>query len=144
MSKMSSPFKHPKSGTYYLRKGVPHHLIPIIGKREFKQSLRTKDLREAKKRIIPLLADIDEQLDHAELMLKGKATQELSLRDCQLIANRWYVSAREKVQRTDSFDNSLVYHNGENEGLRRGSSQGMDFDINRDPHWFGFTDTLSL
>ena len=99
MSKMSSPFKHPKSGTYYLRKGVPKHLVPIIGKRGFKQSLRTKDLREAKKRIIPLLADIDKQLDHAELTLKGETGYELNLRDCQIIANRCYVSAREKVQK---------------------------------------------
>jgi integrase len=141
---MSSPFKHPKSGTYYLRKGVPKHLVPIIGKREFKQSLRTKDLREAKKRIIPLLADIDEQLDHAELTLKGEATQELSLRDCQIIANRWYVLTRDEVQKTDSYDDFLVFHNSENEHLVWDSADDKPRDASIYPHWFGLTDTLTL
>jgi hypothetical protein len=83
MSIMSSPFKHPKSGIYYLRKGVPKRLVPIIGKAVFKQSLNTKDLREAKSLIIPLLADVDNQIRLAELQLTDDSSQELSLRDCQ-------------------------------------------------------------
>ncbi|WP_032096029.1 MULTISPECIES: site-specific integrase [unclassified Alteromonas] len=144
MSIMSSPFKHPSSGTYYLRKGVPKHLTSVIGKTEFKQSLRTKDLREAKKRIIPLLADIDQQLDFAELTLRGENNHELSLRDCQIIANRWYVSAREKVQKTDSYDDFLVYHNQRNEGLVWDSSQKDYRNLEVYAHWFGLSDTLSL
>ena len=144
MSKMSSPFKHPKSGTYYLRKGVPKHLVPVIGKTVFKQSLRTKDIREAKKLIVPLLADIDRQLDYAELNLKGDNSHELTLRDCQIIANRWYVSAREKMQQTDSYDDFLVYHNAENEGLEWDSTGVSCRDANIYPHWFTLSDTLSL
>lgn len=117
----------------------------MIGKTEFKQSLRTKDLREAKKRIIPLLADIDQQLDFAELTLMGENNHELSLRDCQIIANRWYVSTREKVQKkTDSYDDFLVYHNQENEGLVWDSSQKDYRNLEVYTHWFGFSDTLSL
>ena len=144
MSKMSSPYKHPQSGTYYLRKGVPKHLVPIIGKTVFKQSLRTKNLPEAKKRIIPLLADIDQQLDFAELTLNGNTTHELSLRDCQIIANRWYIYARNEVQRTDSFDDFLVYHNSENEDLVWDSSGTEHRNGNIYTHWFGVSDTLSL
>ncbi|MFT5923788.1 MAG: hypothetical protein ACI9LE_000774 [Paraglaciecola sp.] len=88
MSIMSSPFKHPNSGIYYLRKGVPKRLVPVIGKAVYKQSLNTKDLREAKRRIIPLLADVDYQFELAELKLKGITSHELSLRDCQIIDNR--------------------------------------------------------
>ena len=98
MSIMSSPFKHPKSGNYTLRKGVPKRLVPIIGKAVFKQSLNTKDLREAKSLIIPLLADVDNQIRLAELQLTDDSSQELSLRDCQIIANRWYVDALEDIQ----------------------------------------------
>lgn len=39
---MSRPWKHPKTGIYWLRRGVPDDLRPIIGKREIKLSLKTK------------------------------------------------------------------------------------------------------
>ncbi|AEE21771.1 integrase [Glaciecola sp. 4H-3-7+YE-5] len=83
MSIMSSPFKHPKSGIYTHRNGVPKRLVPKIGKAVFKQSLNTKDLRESKSLIIPLLADVDNQIRLAELQLTDDSSQELSLRDCQ-------------------------------------------------------------
>lgn len=110
MSVMSSPFKHPDSGIYYLKKGVPKRLVSIIGKAVFKQSLNTKDLREAKKLIIPLLADIDHQIELAELNFKGMTSHGLSLRDCQIVANRWYVHTRAEIQATDSYNDFLVYN----------------------------------
>jgi hypothetical protein len=42
---MSRPWKHPSSGVYWLRKGVPEELRALLGKREKKRSLRTKDPR---------------------------------------------------------------------------------------------------
>ncbi|GAC11033.1 phage integrase, putative [Paraglaciecola chathamensis S18K6] len=144
MSIMSSPFKHPKSGIYYLRKGVPKRLVPIIGKAVFKQSLNTKDLREAKSLIIPLLADVDNQIRLAELQLTDDSSQELSLRDCQIIANRWYVHTRDKIQATDNYEDFLVYHNKGNEHLHWDSNGKTSRDGNIYPHWFGLSDTLSL
>ena len=47
---MSRPFKHPRSGVYYLRKGVPEDLRELVGKREEKRSLETRDPAEAKRR----------------------------------------------------------------------------------------------
>ncbi|WP_318248987.1 site-specific integrase [Paraglaciecola chathamensis] len=141
---MSSPFKHPKSGIYYLRKGVPKRLVPIIGKAVFKQSLNTKDLREAKSLIIPLLADVDNQIRLAELQLTDDSSQELSLRDCQIIANRWYVHTRDKIQATDNYEDFLVYHNKGNEHLHWDSNGKTSRDGNIYPHWFGLSDTLSL
>jgi hypothetical protein len=36
---MSRPQKHPSSGVYWLRKGVPKDLRGLVGKREEKRSL---------------------------------------------------------------------------------------------------------
>ncbi|GAC22507.1 hypothetical protein GMES_0197 [Paraglaciecola mesophila KMM 241] len=45
-----------------------------------------------------MLADVDNQIRLAELQLTDDSSQELSLRDCQIIANRWYVDALEDIQ----------------------------------------------
>jgi len=37
---MSRPWKHPNSGVFWLRKGVPEDLRKIVGKREEKRSLQ--------------------------------------------------------------------------------------------------------
>jgi integrase len=46
--KMTQPVKHPKTGIYQFRKRVPKHLIRILGKREEKVTLATRDPAEAK------------------------------------------------------------------------------------------------
>jgi Domain of unknown function (DUF6538) len=38
---MSPPWKHPSSGVFWLRKGVPEDLRKLVGKREEKRSLQT-------------------------------------------------------------------------------------------------------
>lgn len=45
---MASPFKHPKSSVYYIRRAVPADLREVLGKTEYLKSLGTKDAREAK------------------------------------------------------------------------------------------------
>lgn len=45
---MPRPFKHPKTGVYYFRVRVPADLVPVIGKKEIKTSLGTKDPATAK------------------------------------------------------------------------------------------------
>ena len=44
---MSRPFKHPKTGVYYFRKVVPDDMRELVGKREVRVSLKTKNPREA-------------------------------------------------------------------------------------------------
>ena len=41
-----------QGGTYYFRMSIPEHLRPVVGKREFFFSLRTKDRAEAKRRVL--------------------------------------------------------------------------------------------
>jgi hypothetical protein len=45
---MSRPWKHPKTGIFWLRKGVPENLRAVAGKHEEKFSLKTRDPAEAK------------------------------------------------------------------------------------------------
>ena len=56
---MSRPWKHPNSGVYWLRKGVPEDLRELVGKREEKRSLGTRDPVEAKRRHAEALAEIE-------------------------------------------------------------------------------------
>jgi hypothetical protein len=56
---MSRPWKHPNSGVYWLRKGVPEDLRKLVGKREEKRSLQTRDPVQAKRRHAEALAEIE-------------------------------------------------------------------------------------
>ena len=58
---MSRPFKHPKTGVYYFRKAVPDDLRGIIGKREVKISLGTKNPAEAKTKYAKKAAEVEER-----------------------------------------------------------------------------------
>lgn len=62
MSLMTTrPWKHPKTGIYYLRRAVPADLLALIGKREEKISLGTKDPVRAKSLHARALLELDER-----------------------------------------------------------------------------------
>ena len=56
---MARPFRHPKTGIFWLRKRVPEDLRPIVGKREEKFSLKTRDPSEAKRLHAEALAALE-------------------------------------------------------------------------------------
>jgi len=56
---MARPWKHPNSGVYWLRKRVPDDLLKLVGKREEKRSLQTRDPAEAKRRHAEALVEIE-------------------------------------------------------------------------------------
>lgn len=63
--------RHPKSGVYRYRKGVPEHLRPYLpephtGKRELIFSLRTKNLSDAKRIHIEVAHEAEKLIDHAK------------------------------------------------------------------------------
>lgn len=47
--RMATPFKHPRTGGYYIRRAVPEDLREALGRAEYKKSLGTKDPAEAKR-----------------------------------------------------------------------------------------------
>ena len=56
---MSRPYKHPKTGIYWLRKRVPDELRALVGKREELRSLKTRDPDEAKRLFATALAEVE-------------------------------------------------------------------------------------
>ena len=85
---MSRPWKHPSSGVYWLRKGVPEDLRKLVGKREEKRSLQTRDPAEAKRRHAEALAEIEARW--ANLRAGPKALTEREAHQMAvLIHDRW-------------------------------------------------------
>lgn len=58
---MTRPWKHPDSGYYWFRKRVPDDLRSLIGKREERFSLGTRDPAEAKRLHVIKLAEVEER-----------------------------------------------------------------------------------
>ena len=56
---MTRPWKHPKTGIFWLRRRIPKDLVDLLGKREEKRSLGTRDPAEAKRRLVQVLAEVD-------------------------------------------------------------------------------------
>lgn len=92
---MARPWKHPKTGVYWLRKRVPDDLKPLIGKLEEKQSLRTKDASEARR-------------------LHAKALAELEQRWANLRAPARTISELEAFQMVQVFEQNVLHHHAQN------------------------------
>jgi hypothetical protein len=58
---MTRPQKHPDSGYYWFRKRVPDDLRDLVGKREERFSLGTRDPSEAKRLHALRLAEVEER-----------------------------------------------------------------------------------
>lgn len=74
---MARPWKHPKTGIYWLRRAVPADLRAAVGKREEKQSLGTKDPAQARVLHAKALAAIEERWAGLRRPLRAIEPQEL-------------------------------------------------------------------
>lgn len=63
MSRLSQPFRDPRTGVFYFRRMVPKALRPILGKWEWKRSLGTKYLAEAKTRYLQEALNYESAID---------------------------------------------------------------------------------
>ncbi len=102
---MADPFKHPKSGIYYLRRKVPPTLQRALGL-EYKKSLRTRDPVQAKFEFARAWAASEEAFATARAELKG--VEAISAFDAQQLAARWFRAEQEKLERTGRFTSVLV------------------------------------
>jgi integrase len=82
---MPQPFKRPETQVYYYRKVVPAHLRHALGRTEFRISLGTKDLREAKRRYTEKAAEVEATLARA-----GGVPVTLTNREVHAVAGVWY------------------------------------------------------
>lgn len=82
---MSRPWKHPDTGVYYYRRGIPDDLKDAIGRREEKRSLFTKDPVAAKVAHAIIAAEIEEKWRNLR-----KGVQSISNRQAHAIAGEFY------------------------------------------------------
>ena len=70
------PWKHPNSATYYLRRAVPLELRALVGKREEKVSLGTKDPEEAKRLHAVALVELEQRWAALRMGPRGLSERE--------------------------------------------------------------------
>ena len=138
MGAIATPYKDPKSGIYYVRVAFPANVRHIIGKRELKMSLRTKDSREAKLRAIEPTQDAYTQIELARAKLSVTSNVELTPRDCAVIAQRWYARVRSNIEAGGDTPEFISYDVG------KLSDTGLTDESLEVTFTFGFTDTLSI
>lgn len=131
MSRMATPHKDPKSGVYYFRMAVPKDLVPIIGKTAFKTSLKTKSLTEAKRIFPSYLEEAHREIELAKLKLSDEPSVNLTVRDCVILAERWYMRVRDRMEASGDFTEILV---------RDAQWCGGEYQF----HEFGLSDTLPI
>jgi hypothetical protein len=77
---MSRPWKHPKTGVYYYRKVVPEAMRHLVGKVEVRQTLGTKDPRQAARRHLEVAAKVAAEW---EALKQGPSLPDLARRFVQ-------------------------------------------------------------
>lgn len=98
MPSMTTPWKHPQTGVYYFRRGVPIDIRDILGRgREIKRSLGTKNPNEAKRLIVPYIAETDDLFSLARVRLSKDNALRLTAKDAAVLASRWYERMKIKI-----------------------------------------------
>lgn len=103
MVTMATPWRHPRTGTYYLRRQIPSPLRGEFGGRQlWKRSLNTKDADEAR-RIFPARnSELEQQFERARAAVtKRFSASELTIDMAAATVAR--ASARHKGSRFDRF-----------------------------------------
>jgi hypothetical protein len=111
---MARPWKHPKTGIFWLRKRIPADLPPLLGKREEKQSLGTRDPNEAKRVHAQALVELGERW--ANLRSGPRALSEREAHELVVPAYEWWVNAHrdnpsdQKIWKSEHFGELWQYH----------------------------------
>lgn len=99
-----------KNGYWYVRKRVPEDIREIVGKREFIESLKTKNKDEAAALAPQAIADIDRQIADARLKLQPKRHDSLKLKpkDHHVLAD---MCIAYQIELMDNADHIVDYIN---------------------------------
>lgn len=104
---MTRPYQHLKTRVYWLRKVVPADLRAVIGKRELKETLGTKDPAEARRKALPVLERFEAIIASAR---SGHAP--VSDRDIHALCGQWYRDRMAQVGdnpgRTDDWEQEVT------------------------------------
>jgi hypothetical protein len=88
---MTRPYKHPKTGMYWVRKVVPQELRPLIGQGELKRSLKTKDPTEARRLAPSTIAELE------QIVANARMGQQFSRADVDALAGEYYRKRRAEI-----------------------------------------------
>src|SRR5215203_6154053 len=69
---MTRPYKHKKTGVFWLRKRVPADLVPVLKRVEVTRTLATRDPADAKRRHLAVLSELE--AEWARLRAETSAT----------------------------------------------------------------------
>ncbi|MBL8428415.1 MAG: hypothetical protein JNJ95_00790 [Dechloromonas sp.] len=95
--KMPTPWKHPKTGSYYLNRRVPADVSESFGKIHVLKSLGTKDYREAEKRICKMWLCYQQEFE--KLRAQRQTLQPLREDQAEQLALLWYSDLLEEDDR---------------------------------------------
>jgi hypothetical protein len=131
---MSRPWKHPKSGVYWLRKRVPDDLQTLVGKREEKRSLQTRDPIEAKRKHAEALAEIE--LRWANFRSGPKALTEREAHQLAVtVHDRWLQQHQENPSKQTAWNVDLADRLfAPPRRLKSYDILDPDFDVSADEH----------
>lgn len=99
--KMSRPTKDKRTGMYVLRKRVPDDLVSVLGKKELKRSLGTKDPKEARYRVAKAADELDLIIRTAVDQAQGGL--QLNAQDLYQLASRWLKKEHQRVLNEQDF-----------------------------------------
>jgi integrase len=100
MTSLATPYKHPQSGIYYLRIGVPKALRSSVNKTVIKQSLHTRDFSVAKQRFAVAYAE-------AMSALISPHSQVISPQDIQDITHEWFVKQASEMELHEGIPSAI-------------------------------------
>jgi len=79
------------------RQRVPKDLVDIIGKREIWRSLKTRDRYIAQKRYPKILAEVEQEFEHAKAQSETGQPRSLTAVDTDWVARRWFRKELQKM-----------------------------------------------
>jgi integrase/head-tail adaptor len=136
---MSSPWKDPRSGIYYIRRGVPVNLKEQLGS-VYKRSLETRDPADAKSRFVVALVKCERIFHEAKQLSEKETVTEMSREEAKRLADIWLsyeleededfrmegMTDREHYKKQESID---MLEEVEKDNLARGDFRLIDFEL---------------
>ncbi len=117
MGTMATPFKHQKTGVYYCRVSVPKELRDYIGKSELKRTLKTKDIKQARRLFPEVYSEFNSTIETArrryeteQEISKRKTTSpdKLTMFDIQVLASRYFNDELKSLRNSETFNASTI------------------------------------
>lgn len=102
---MATPWLHPRTRIYYLRRRVPDDLKVLLGRGEVRRSLGTRDPKEAKRLFAGALAELEAQWENLRggtRVLTEREAHGLAARVAEaFVAEHWDYPSRQGLWRVD-------------------------------------------